>query len=283
MGEERGTLSVRTKKISDILIQLLCIFLALLILFPIFYAFSVSLMEQKDVLSNPPNLLPPTITFENYVTAFTRTSLMRYMFNSFVIATVASISRVILATMAGFSFAFFEFRGKKVLFALTMATIMIPPDVLIVSNFSTISKLGLVNTYVGMCSIFLVSAANIFLMRQSFLTFSKSLKEAAHMDGCGNVRFFFTVLLPVSKPILVTVFISSFVNVWNQYVWPMLVTNQNEMRTIQVGITMLKDRESAIFGPVMAGVVITLIPTVLVFVLFQRKIVSGMMSGAVKE
>lgn len=103
------------------------------------------------------------------------------------------------------------------------------------------------------------------------------------MDGCGNVRFFFTVLLPVSKPILVTVFISSFVNVWNQYVWPMLVTNQNEMRTIQVGITMLKDRESAIFGPVMAGVVITLIPTVLVFVLFQRKIVSGMMSGAVKE
>ena len=136
---------------SDILIQLLCIFLALLILFPIFYAFSVSLMEQKDVLSTPPNLLPPTITFENYVTAFTRTSLMRYMFNSFVIATVASISRVILATMAGFSFAFFEFRGKKVLFALTMATIMIPPDVLIVSNFSTISKLGLINTSLHMC------------------------------------------------------------------------------------------------------------------------------------
>lgn len=274
---------MKTKKISDVLIQLLCIFLALLILFPIFYAFSVSLMEQKDVLSNPPNLLPPSITFENYVTAFTRTSLIRYMFNSFVIATVSSISRVILATMAGFSFAFFEFKGKKILFALTMATIMIPPDVLIVSNFSTISKLGLINTYVGMCSIFLVSAANIFLMRQSFLTFSRSLKEAAHMDGCSNVRFFFTVLLPVSKPILVTVFISSFVNVWNQYVWPMLVTNQNEMRTIQVGITMLKDRESAIFGPVMAGVVITLIPTVLVFIIFQRKIVSGMMSGAVKE
>lgn len=274
---------MKTKKISDVLIQLLCIFLALLILFPIFYAFSVSLMEQKDVLSNPPNLLPPSITFENYITAFTRTSLIRYMFNSFVIATVSSISRVILATMAGFSFAFFEFKGKKILFALTMATIMIPPDVLIVSNFSTISKLGLINTYVGMCSIFLVSAANIFLMRQSFLTFSKSLKEAAHMDGCSNVRFFFTVLLPVSKPILVTVFISSFVNVWNQYVWPMLVTNKNEMRTIQVGITMLKDRESAIFGPVMAGVVITLIPTVLVFIIFQRKIVSGMMSGAVKE
>ena len=103
------------------------------------------------------------------------------------------------------------------------------------------------------------------------------------MDGCGNVRFFLWVLLPASKPIMVTVFLSSFVSVWNQYVWPMLVTNQNEMRTIQVGITMLKDRESAVFGPVMAGVIIALLPTVLLFVLFQRKIVSGMMSGAVKE
>lgn len=283
MGKERGTLPVRARKISDILIQLLCIFIALIILFPIFYAFSVSLMEQKDVLANPPNLLPPTVTFKNYVTAFTRTSLMRYMFNSFIIAAIASISRVILATMAGFSFAFFEFKGKKILFALTMATIMIPPDILIVSNFTTVSKMGLINTYIGMCSIFLVSAANVFLMRQNFLTFSKSLKEAAYMDGCGNFRFFTTILIPVSKPILVTVFISSFVNVWNQYVWPMMVTNQNEMRTIQVGITMLKDRESAIFGPVMAGVVVALIPTVLVFVLFQRKIVSGMMAGAVKE
>lgn len=283
MGEERGTLSMRAKKINSILIQTLCVFLALVILFPIFYAISVSFMEQKDVLANPPNLLPPKVTLENYVTAFTRTSLMRYMFNSLVIAMISSIARVILATMAAFSFAFFEFKGKKILFALTMATLMIPPDVLIVSNYTTISKLGLVNTYMGMCAIFLVSAANIFMMRQYFLSFSKSLKEAAYMDGCGNLRFFSTILIPVSKPVLVTVFISSFVNVWNQYVWPMIVTNQNEMRTIQVGITMLKDRESAIFGPVMAGVVITLIPTVLVFMLFQRKIVSGMMAGAVKE
>ena len=97
------------------------------------------------------------------------------------------------------------------------------------------------------------------------------------------MRFFLWVLLPASKPIMVTVFLSSFVSVWNQYVWPMLVTNRNEMRTIQVGITMLKDRESAIFGPVMAGVIVALLPTVLLFLIFQRKIVSGMMSGSVKE
>lgn len=274
---------MKRKQWEDYFIQFICIVVALMILFPVLYALSVSFMEQKEILSNPPNLLPSKITFENYIIALTRTDLMRYMFNSFVVATLVSISRVVIGMMAAFGFAFFEFRFKKLLFILTMTTLMIPPDVLIGSNFQTISKLGLVNTYLGMSSIFLVSAANIFLIRQNFLTFSKSLREAAAIDGCGNIRFFTKILIPITKPVLVTIFISSFVNMWNQYVWPMLVTNQNEMRTIQVGITMLKDRESTIFGPVMAGVVIALIPTVLIFVLFQRKIVSGMMAGAVKE
>lgn len=274
---------MRKKTMYDILIQAVCIFCALLILFPILYAASVSFMEQKDVLSSPPNLLPPKPTLENYKTAFSRTMLLRYMLNSFIVASICSVARMVTATMAAFAFSFFEFKGKKLLFTLAMATIMIPPDVLIVSNFTTISRMGLINTYAGMCSIFLVSATNVFLLRQFYLSFIKLLKEAAYVDGCGNVRFFLWVLLPASKPIMVTVFLSSFVSVWNQYVWPMLVTNRNEMRTIQVGITMLKDRESAIFGPVMAGVIVALLPTVLLFLIFQRKIVSGMMSGSVKE
>ena len=274
---------MKRKQLRDYLVQFICIVIALIVLFPILYAISVSFMEQKHILSNPPNLLPPKVTLENYITAITRTDLMRYMFNSFVVATIVSLSRVVIGMMAAFAFAFFDFRFKKFLFMLTMTTLMIPPDVLIGSNFQTISKLGLVNTYLGMSSIFLVSAANIFLLRQNFLTFSKSLREAAAIDGCGNIRFFTKILLPISKPVLVTIFISSFVNMWNQYVWPMLVTNQSEMRTIQVGITMLKDRESTAFGPVMAGAVIALVPTVLIFIIFQRKIVAGMMSGAVKE
>lgn len=274
---------MKESRTTSILMQAFCIFLSLLILFPILYAFSVSFMEQKDVLSRPTNLIPPSPTLDNYIQAFTRTQLGRYMLNSFIVALVCSIARMIFGTMAAFAFSFFEFKGKKLLFALTLATIMIPPDVLIVQNYITISKLGLINTYLGICSIYLVAATNIFLIRQHFLSFSLSLKEAAYMDGCGNLRFFVRILLPTSKPVLTTVFLSSFVSVWNQYVWPMLVTNVNEMRTIQVGITMLKDRESSIFGPVMAGVIIALVPTVLIFLCFQNKIVSGMMNGAVKE
>lgn len=274
---------MKEKKSVSFLVQLVCVLFALMILFPILYALSVSFMEQKDVLSRPPNLLPPSPTIKNYLQAFTRTALGRYLVNSFVVATLSSVSRMVLGAMAAFAFAFFEFKGKRILFAMTLATIMIPADVLIVQNYITVSKMGLVNSYLGICSVFLVAATNIFLMRQHFLPFSVSLKEAAHLDGCGNVRFFTRILLPTSKPILTTVFLSSFVSVWNQYVWPMLVTNQNEMRTIQVGITMLKDRESSVFGPVMAGVMIALVPTVLIFIMFQRQIMSGMMSGSVKE
>lgn len=273
---------MKESRATNILMQTLCILLALFLLFPILYAVSVSFMEQKDVLSRPPHFFPTVPTLKNYIQAVTRTTLWRYMFNSLVVSLIGSVSRIIIGTMAAFAFAFFNFRGKKLLFSLTMATIMIPPDVLIVSNYVMISKMGLINSYLGICSVFLVATTNIFLLRQHFLSFSLSLREASYIDGCGNMRFFSRILLPTSTPIITTVFLSSFVSLWNQYVWPLLVTNVNEMRTIQVGITMLKDRESSVFGPVMAGVTLALIPTVLIFLIFQRKIVSGMMAGAVK-
>lgn len=274
---------MKKDKLTDISMQIFCLLCAFMILIPIFYAVSVSFMRPEDILTTSYNILPPEPSLENYVRAVTATPIMRYMFNSFWIALVCSVSRVIIGACAAFAFSFYDFKGKKFLFLLTLTTIMIPPDVLVVQNYVTISKMHLLNTYLGVCSIFLVSANNIFMMRQHFLSFSRSLYEAAKLDGTSDLMFFVRVLLPTSTPILFTIFISSFVNVWNQYVWPMLVASKTEMRTIQVGITMLKDRESSAFGPVMAGTVLALIPTVIIFVVFLKKIVSGMMTGAVKE
>jgi sn-glycerol 3-phosphate transport system permease protein len=274
---------VKESRFSSIMMQLICIVCAIMILAPILYAVSVSFMKPRDILTTEYHLIPPEATLENYVKALTTTPIMRYLFNSFVVALTSSVSRVVIGACAAFAFAFYEFKGKRFLFALTLSTIMVPPDGLGVQNFVTISKLGLVNTYIGICSIFLVSANNIFMMRQQFLSFSRSLYEASRIDGANDLTFFVRILLPTSKPILFTIFISSFVNVWNQYVWPMLVTNRTEMRTIQVGITMLKDRQSAVFGPVMAGATIALVPTIIVFILFLKRIVSGMMTGAIKE
>ncbi len=269
--------------LTDLCMQAFCILCALMILAPILYAVSVSFMRPGDILTTSHHILPPEPTLENYIRALTATPIMRYMFNSFLIALVCSLSRVLVGACAAFAFSFYDFKGKKLLFLMTLTTIMIPPDVLVVQNYVTVSKMHLLNTYMGICSIFLVSANNIFMLRQNFLSFSRSLYEAAKLDGTSDLTFFRRILLPTSKPVLFTIFISSFVNVWNQYVWPMLVVNKTEMRTIQVGITMLKDRESSAFGPVMAGTVLALIPTVVVFVVFLKKIVSGMMSGAIKE
>lgn len=273
----------RKRKRSDIIMQIICIAVALIMLFPILYAVSVSFMKPTEILTKDYPLLPLHPTVENYITATSQTPVLRYMLNSFIVALVCSLVRTLIALCSGFAFAFYDFKGKKLLFMLTLSTMMIPPDVLLVQNYTTISDLGLINTYIGVCSVFLVSASNIFIIRQTFKGYSRSMLEAARIDGAGDLKFFAKILIPTNKPIITTVFVSSFVSVWNQYVWPLLVTNKTEMRTIQVGITMLKDRESTQFGPVMAGVVIALIPTIIAFVIFLPRIVSGMMSGAVKE
>lgn len=267
---------------KDRLWQLCLIGIGLFLAAPILYAVSLSLMHPQSILSRPPKLVSTDFYFENYRIALRTTMLGRYTVNSFVIATVASVFRVLFASMAAFAFAFFEFRFKKPLFALSLATMMIPPDVLVVTNYITVSNMGLLNSYAGMSIVFLVGAVNVFLFRQQFLSFSKDLKEASHIDGCGNVRFFLEILLPTNKPVMVTVFISSFISVWNQFLWPMVVTNSDEMRTVQVGVAMLKFPEGNAYGPLMAGAVIALLPTVLLFVIFQKKIVGGMMSGSVK-
>jgi sn-glycerol 3-phosphate transport system permease protein len=159
---------------------------------------------------------------------------------------------------------------------------MIPIDILLLPNYLTVSKMGLINTYLGMMIVFFTSALYIFMMRQAFLSYSKSLKEAAHIDGCSNFRFYWNILLPSSLPIGITIFISSFVAVWNTYIWPMLVTNRNEMRTIQVAITMLNFPDESPHGPVMAAAVLILLPSVLVFLFCQRWIKAGMTAGSIK-
>lgn len=262
--------------------QFIMIVIGLFMISPILYALSLSLMNQQSIIADPPKLVSADFCVANYIKAMTTTLLGRYTINSFIIAIIASAARVITASMAAFGFAFFEFPLKKFLFALVLSSLMIPPDVLVVTNYMTISKMGLLNTYLGICSVFMVAAMNIFLFRQHFLSFSKDLKEAAYIDGCNNVKFFCDILIPTSKPVLVTVFISSFISVWNQYLWPMVVTNQDEMRTVQVGVAMLKFPEGTAYGPLMAGAIIALLPTVLLFVLFQKKIVGGMLAGSVK-
>ena len=272
----------RKKVVKNVLFQIFAVIVGIVIISPIIYAFLISIMPSNQILSNPPKLIPRSVTLDHYKSAISATTLGRYMLNSLVLAGVSSIVRIITASMAAYAFAFYEFKGKNFIFAIVMGTVMIPGDVVLVTNYQTVSRLGLVNTYLGMMVVFLVSAMNIFIMRQNFLTFSKEIKEASEVDGCGNFRFFATILLPLNKPVVTTVFISAFMGTWNTYLWPMMVTNQNELRTIQVGVTMLNFPEGTVYGPIMAASILALLPIAVIFVIFRRQIVGGLMGGAVK-
>ena len=272
----------RKKVVKNVLFQIFAVIVGIVIISPIIYAFFISIMPSNQILSNPPKLIPRSVTLDHYKSAISATTLGRYMLNSLVLAGVSSIVRIITASMAAYAFAFYEFKGKNFIFAIVMGTVMIPGDVVLVTNYQTVSRLGLVNTYLGMMVVFLVSAMNIFIMRQNFLTFSKEIKEASEVDGCGNFRFFATILLPLNKPVITTVFISAFMGTWNTYLWTMMVTNQNELRTIQVGVTMLNFPEGTVYGPIMAASILALLPIAVIFVIFRRQIVGGLMGGAVK-
>lgn len=271
-----------SRNTSEIIIQPLYVFIGLMIAFPIIYAVLISFMEPSQVLSGGVNLIPRKWTLENYRTALRSAPLMRFMWNSLVLAFVSSIVRIMVSSLAAFAFAFLEFPCKNLIFMIMLATIMIPADIVLVANYRTVSSLGWVNTYLGMMVVFFVSAMNIFQLRQSFMTFSKSLKEAAHIDGCSNFKFFIKILLPTNISTLLTVFITAFIGTWNTYLWPLLVTNKTEMRTVQVGVTMLNFSEGTVYGPIMAASTIVLLPSLILFLTFQKKIVSGMMAGGVK-
>jgi sn-glycerol 3-phosphate transport system permease protein len=270
------------KRFQSALFQTMAVILGMILLIPIFYCVFVSFMEPEQIQTIPPTFFPHRWTLVNYDTVFKTTPIARYMLNSLILAGSTSVIRIITASLAAYAFSFFRFRGKNILFMLCLGTVMIPSDIVLVTNYQTISRAGLINTYLGMMSVFCVSAMNIFMIRQNFLTFSKSLQEAAYVDGCGNFKFFVSILLPTSMPVLTSVFISSFISTWNTYLWPMLVTNKPLMRTVQVGVTMLNFEDGNVYGPVMAASTIVLVPTVGVFLLFRKKIVSGIMGGAVK-
>ena len=267
---------------KSVLYQAAATGIGLLVIFPVLYALGTSFMKSTEILSLNPRMLPRRIDFSNYHAVWENTMMLRFIWNSVFVTTITCCLRVVTAALAAYGYACFDFKGKNLFFYLTVGTMLIPGEATLLTNYETISKLHMINTYQGIIIMFIGSATSVFIMRQYFLGVSASIKEASEMDGCGDIRFFTRILIPISKPILVTVFITAFVEIWNVYLWPMLITNRNEMRTAQVGIAQLNSSEGSAYGVIMAGAVIVLIPSLLVFIIFQKQIINGMVTGSVK-
>jgi sn-glycerol 3-phosphate transport system permease protein len=253
-----------------------------MVLFPVIYAFLISFMKPEQVFDRNGSLVPQGWTMVNYIDALSTAPLFRFMLNSLYTALMSSVVRILTASLAAYAFAFMEFPGKKVLFMLVLGTFLIPGDVVLSANYRTVAQMKLINTYMGMMITSFVGGMNIFMLRQSFKTFSMEIMDASLVDGCSNFRFFWSILLPSNYQTLLTVFITSFMGTWNAYLWPLLVTNKTEMRTVQVGVTMLNFSDGNPYGPVMAASMLVLVPALILFLIFRRNIIAGMMAGGVK-
>lgn len=274
--------ALRKKRIRKGVLVTLNILMALFMLFPLLYSVSVSVMPSEELFTMDMNLIPQNPTLENYYRALTQVPLVRFILNSFLVAGCITFGQIITCSLAAFAFSFLNFKGKNVLFMLVMATMMVPGEATIISNYLTVSSMGILDTYVVLILPSLTSAMGIFLFRQFYMTFPMSLYESAKLDGCGNPRFILRILLPLTKSAIGAMAVYTFINAWNMYMWPLLVTGSEEMRTVQIGISMLNSVDAQSITLMMAGVVAIILPSMIIFIVGQKQLIRGMFSGAVK-
>lgn len=256
--------------------------LMLIILVPLLYTISISVMPPDEIYGN--HLIPTSVKFTNYIQAFTNPyyNFPRMILNSFIVSTTVMLGQMVTCSLAAFAFSFLQFKGKKILFLGVLATMMVPGEVTIIANYLTMAGWGWLDSYRALVFPFLTSAMGIFLLRQYYLTFAKELYEAAKLDGCSNLRFLTSIVVPLSRFAFGALGAYVFLNTWNQYMWPLLVTNSREYRTVQIGISMLYDIDAVSLGLMMAGVVIVIVPSLSIFVFMNKQLINGLMAGAVK-
>ena len=263
-------------------LYILLIIASLIVLFPIF--FSLSLAVQGDTIA--PNLLPDfsKLDWSSFPKAFAQEpNLGRWIINSFVVSIAVTVGQLVTSSLAAYALATLDFPGKNIFFLIFLATLMIPWEATVIPNYLTIARdLHWKDSYQGLIVPFLASGFGIFLLRQYFMTIPRDLYEAAIIDGCGRTRYLWSILLPLSRPALGTLAVYAFLNTYNQYYWPLLITDSSEWRTTQVGITAFRSTEAAVFNLQMAGTLIVMVPTLLLLIIGQRQLVRGLTAGALK-
>jgi len=270
------------RTLRTLLVYVLLIAVSVVVLFPLYYAVVISLAADNDVSQYPPPLYPTGLHLENFPRALDMAPLPRYLLNSVIQSSLVTFSHLMLGSLAAYAFAFIPFRGKQFVFLVFLSTMMIPWEATLIPNYLTIGRLHWKDTFQGLAAPFLATAFGTFLLRQFFMSIPKDLQDAATIDGCGHLRFLSTIVIPLARPALGTLAVYSFLQTYNQYTWPLLITNKPEMRTVQIGLALLQDEERFMWNVVMAGVVIILIPTFTLFIAGNRQLIRGLTAGAVK-
>ena len=255
---------------------------AVLVIYPNWAAFNLGMMSDTETGAYPPIQFPTGLRLENIQRALEQAPLIQYLWNSVIQSSLVMIGQLVTASLAAFAFVFVDFKGRNFFFLVFLSTMMIPWEATIIPNYLTVKQLGWTDTFQGLAVPFMATGFGTFLLRQFFLKIPRELHDAATIDGCSNLRFLLTIVLPLARPALGTLAVYSFLQTYNQYLWPLLITNKPAMRTVQIGIALLQDEERLMINIVMGGVILILLPTLMLFVVSNRQLIRGLTAGAVK-
>ena len=279
---DRGGAAAIGKALSYALMALAVIIIGL----PLLWMLFGSLKTTQEIYTMPPPWLPQTWRWQNFVEAWNAAPFGRFYFNSIVTTLAGTSLELVNATLTAYALAFLSFPKKQWVFVLLLAALMIPNQVTILPNYLTLADVfgrSWINTYQGIVLPGAATAYGAFLLRQSFLGLPREVLDAAKVDGCGHLRLLWDMVIPLSRPVLVTFMLISLVAKWNDYLWPLIVTNTQQMRTLTVGLTYLFDQEgNTDWGPVMAASLFVIVPLLIVFAWAQRHIIEGIAAGATK-
>lgn len=277
--------NVRRRKIGRALQTAGALLITLMVVFPLYWMLVCSLKTEEELTAAVPSLWPASFQWQNYVAAFTKIPMLRYIGNTFITTIGIMALQTIIGIFAAYSFSRGEYKGRNALFILVLGALMIPIQVTFIPIYRIITKLNWQNSFPGLIIPNAVSAYFIFMLRQNFMAVDNSYLEAGQVDGMGHFRQIFQILVPMCKPTIITVCLITFMDGWNIYFWPKMVTTNQSHRVITLGIMELKQSlEGYIsnYNEIMAGAMISILPVAVLFIIFQKYIMTGMSKNAMK-
>lgn len=277
-----GKINFNKNDINKIICYTILILMTIIVFSPIIYAFLTSFMTNKEIMAG--KIFPETFSLNNYKALKDKIPVGIFFYNSLVVSVLGMVFQILTCSLAAYAVVFIEFKGKKGMYLLILLSMFIPWEAIFIPNYITVLRLNLIDTKLAILLPFLTNRLGAFLMVQQFKSLSKSLIEAAQIDGCSHIYIYAKIVMPLSKSILGTWGVYSFLNLWNMYLWPLMTSTRPESRTIQIGLRMMNMSDGiADYGLIMAAVIMVTIPSLLVLFLGQTQLQKGITSGAVKE
>lgn len=252
------------------------------VILPFIWMILTAFKPAKEVLSMPPKWIPSSWQWQNFSDALKSVPFRTYLFNSLFVAVCVTLGEIFTTILAAYAFVYIPFKFKSVLFIILVATMMVPSDILMIPNYVTLSNLGWINSYKALVLPWCASIFSIFLLRQQFSGVPSSYYKSAKMDGCSDLRYLFTILVPMSMPTIVSIGILKFISCWNSYMWPLIVTNSKDMRTLPVALAVFSTEAGTRYHILMAFSLMMVAPIIILYIFMQKYIIKGISKSGLK-